>query len=135
MTLLVAAIRIAGLIQLADVSANLVLPKKIQCRENLARVSPIMRQVFLVHWLYILLTLVIFGLACLLFAPELAGGTPLARFVDASLAVFWLSRAAIEVFYFDAAFRQQNRAADVAFTLAALFQGCVFVIAATGVIR
>src|SRR5713226_6813168 len=72
-TLLVAAIRIAGLIQLADVSANLVLPKKIQCRENLARVSPIMRQVFLVHWLYILLTLVIFGLACLLFAPELAG--------------------------------------------------------------
>ena len=67
----------AGAIQLLDVVVNLALPRTIQCRENLARVSPLVRQVFIVHWFYILLVLVIFGAACLLFAPDLAGGSPL----------------------------------------------------------
>jgi len=40
----------AGGVQLAIIAANFVLPKKLSCRENLARVSPMIRSVFLVHW-------------------------------------------------------------------------------------
>ena len=42
----------AGAIQLLDVAVNLALPSRIGCRENLARVSPLVRQVFVVHWFY-----------------------------------------------------------------------------------
>ncbi len=132
MNLLVPALWIAGGIQLLDIAANLALPRKIQARENLARVSPIVRQIFLVHWLYILLVLVIFGVACLCFAPELAGGSALGRFLSGALAVFWLSRAGIQVFYFDAEFRRQNRLGALAFAVSAVFMGVVFAIAALG---
>jgi hypothetical protein len=133
--LLVAAIRVAGAIQVLDIAANLALPRRIRCRENLARVSPLVRQIFLVHWLYILLVLAIFGVACLRFGPELAGGSGLGRFLSGVLAIFWLLRAGIQVFYFDADFRKQNRLGDLTFALSALYMGVVFAIAALRPLR
>ena len=124
-----------GAMQILDAAANLVVPRKIQSRENLGRVTPIFRQVFLVHWFYVVVVLVIFGVACLLFAPELAGGGPLGRFLSSALAVFWLSRVLIQRFYFDSGFKQRNRLADVAFTLGGLFMGAVFTLAALGRVR
>jgi len=47
----------AGAVQLVIIAANFVLPKKLRCRENLARVSPMIREVFIVHWVYIVLVL------------------------------------------------------------------------------
>jgi hypothetical protein len=47
---LVPLIWIAGAIQLLDAVANLAVPRKIHSRENLIRVSPIVRQVFWSHW-------------------------------------------------------------------------------------
>jgi len=44
---------LAGAVQVAIVAANFVLPKKLRCREALTRVSPIIREVFVVHWVYI----------------------------------------------------------------------------------
>jgi len=49
MRTLVLALWIAGLAQLAIALANLALPKKLKYRENLARVAPIIRQIFVVH--------------------------------------------------------------------------------------
>jgi len=132
MNLLVPALWAAGAIQLLDVAANFVLPRRIHCRENLARVSPVMRQVFLVHWLYLVLVLAIFGVVCLRFAPELAGGSALGRFLSGALALFWLLRAAIQVFYFDPEFRRRNRLGDLAFAVSSLFMGVVFTLAALG---
>src|SRR5215471_12689698 len=40
---------LAGLVQVAIASANLFLPAKLKYRENLSRVSPIIRQIFVVH--------------------------------------------------------------------------------------
>ncbi len=52
MRILVRLIWIAGGIQLLEALANLAVPRTIQSRENLARVSPIVRQVFTSHWFY-----------------------------------------------------------------------------------
>jgi len=42
---------VAGAIQLMIIAANFALPKKLRCRENLVKVSPMIREVFVVHWL------------------------------------------------------------------------------------
>lgn len=123
----------AGIVQIGDAAVNLLLPRPLRSRENMAKVSPMIRQVFLVHWFYVLLVLVIFGAMCLLYAPELAAGGPLARFLCGAMALFWALRVPIQLLVFDRDFRRRYRAADVAFTLGAVFLAVVFAGAALSV--
>ena len=51
----------AGVVQVALIAGNCLLPAKIRCRENLKRVSPLIAQVFIVHWAYIVLILAAFA--------------------------------------------------------------------------
>jgi hypothetical protein len=125
----------AGVLQLVIIAANLVLPKKLRCRENLSRVSPMVREVFIVHWVYIVLVLGIFTSLSFWFAPELAGASRLGRYLSAVIAVFWLLRVPIQLFFYDPELRKQNRFGDVIFLLAFSFLGVVFSIAALGVAR
>ncbi len=129
---LVALIRAAGLVQLAIVAANSLLPARLQYRKELTNVSPIIRQIFIVHSFYIVLVLVLFAGLCLLFAPDLAGGTALGRYLSAALTVFWIPRAFIQLFYYDARVRRENRALDVVFLAALCYLGGVFAFAAVG---
>jgi hypothetical protein len=123
---------VAGAIQLVIIAANFALPKKLRCRENLAKVSPMIREVFVVHWLYIVLVLGIFTTLCFWFAPELAGGSRLGRFLSLAMAIFWLLRVPIQLFFYDREIRRQNRLADVAFLLTFSYLGIVFGVAALG---
>ena len=125
----------AGAIHLVILAANFVLPRKLQCRENLARVSPMIREVFIVHWVYIALILGILASLCFWFAPELAGGSHLGRFLSAAIAAFWLGRVPVQLFFYDPAIRRRNRAGDIFFLLAFSYLGLVFGIAALGVLR
>jgi hypothetical protein len=125
----------AGAIQLAIIAANFALPKKLRCRENLVKVSPMIREVFVVHWLYIVLVLGIFTTLCFWFAPELAGGSRLGRFLSLAMAIFWLLRVPIQLFFYDREIRRQNRLADVAFLLTFSYLGIVFGAAALGAFR
>jgi len=134
MRALVAALWLAGVVQLLIVIANFVLPKKLSCRKQLSRVSPMIREVFVIHWIYIVFVLGIFASLCFWFAPELAGASRLGRFLSTVMAVFWLSRVPIQLFYYDPEIRRQNRMSDVAFLLAFLYLGIVFSIAALGVL-
>jgi hypothetical protein len=126
---------VAGAIQLVIIAANFALPKKLRCRENLVKVSPMIREVFVVHWLYIVLVLGIFTTLCFWFAPELAGGSRLGRFLSLAMAIFWLLRVPIQLFFYDRAIRRQNRLADVAFLLTFSYLGIVFGAAALGAFR
>jgi hypothetical protein len=126
---------VAGAIQLVVIAANFALPKKLRCRENLAKVSPMIREVFVVHWLYIVLVLGIFTTLCFWFAPELAGGSRLGRFLSLAMAIFWLLRVPIQLFFYDPETRRQNRLADVAFLLTFSYLGIVFGAAALGAFR
>jgi hypothetical protein len=123
----------AGAVQLAILAANFVVPGKLRCRENLARVSPMIRSVFVVHWIYILLMLAIFSAICFGFARDLAGASSLGRFMSAAIALFWLPRIPIQLFVYDRELRRQHRLGDVAMLSALTFVVAVFGAAALGV--
>jgi hypothetical protein len=112
---------LAGLVQVAIAVANVFLSKKLDYLGNLSRVAPIIRQVFVVHSLYIVGVVLLFAAVTIGFAAELASGRGLGRFLAAAMALFWLCRAPVQLLYYDAALRRTNRAGDVALTLAALF--------------
>ena len=127
---LIAALWIAGLVQLAIALANFALPRKLQYRENLARVAPIVRQIFVVHSGYIVGIVVLFAAITLGFASELASGHGLGRFLAAALSIFWFCRIPIQLLYYDSHLRRANRAGDVAMTVALAFIASAYALAA-----
>jgi hypothetical protein len=135
MRILIPLLWAAGVLQLLIIAANFVLPTKLQCRENLARVSPMIRAVFVVHWVFIVLVLGIFASLSFWFAPELAGASRLGRYLSAVISVFWLLRVPIQIFFYDSEIRKQHRFGDVIFLLAFSYLGVVFSIAALGIVR
>ncbi|MGH9816810.1 MAG: hypothetical protein ACRD6I_12090 [Candidatus Acidiferrales bacterium] len=125
----------AGVLHLAIVAANFALPRRLRVRENAARLSPILRQVLYIHWLYIVIVLLIFAALCIFFAPELAAASPLGRFLSGAIAGFWLLRIPLQLFYYDRETRRQNRALDALYLAALIFLAGVFSASALGVGR
>jgi hypothetical protein len=112
-------IQLAGALQLLTAAANFFLPAKLHYRENLAKVSPVIRQIFTVHALYIVLVLIGFGVISLLFPTDLCGASPLGKFVCGFLAVFWGLRVVLQFSYYDSAIKKEH-------PLGAFFFGTVF---------
>jgi len=112
---------LAGLVQVAIAFANVFLPAKLKYRDNLSRVSPIIRQIFVIHSAYIVGVVLLFAVVTFGFAGELTSGHGLGRFLAAAIALFWLMRAPVQLLYYDAALRRENRWGDIAFTAGALF--------------
>jgi hypothetical protein len=121
MRVLLQLLWLAGFVQLAIASANFFLPAKLNYKENLSRVSPIIRQIFVVHSVYIVGVVLLFAVLTFGFAGELASGHGLGRFLASAIAIFWLFRAPVQLLYYDATLRKENRWGDIAFTVAALF--------------
>jgi hypothetical protein len=119
-------LRLAGFVQVAIAFANVFLPKKLEYRDNLSRVAPIIRQVFVVHSVYIVGVVLLFAVVTFGFAGELASGRGLGRFLAAAMTLFWLCRAPVQLLYYDVALRRTNRAGDVAFITAALFLAATY---------
>jgi hypothetical protein len=132
MRMLLQLLWLAGLVQVAIASANIFLPAKLKYRENLSRVSPIIRQVFVVHSIYIVGVVLLFAAVTFGFAGDLASGHGLGRFLAAAIAVFWLFRAPVQLLYYDSALRKENRWGDIAFTAAALFLAVTYGAASLG---
>lgn len=124
----------AGAVQLVIAGANLLLPRILHYRENLARVSPMVRGIFLVHAGYLVLVLLAFAVISIAFAPDLAGGSALGRFLCAFLALFWLLRLPVQLVY-DPAIRRKYRLLDVAFVGAVIYLAGTYVVAALEVWR
>jgi hypothetical protein len=112
------AIRGAGLVHLAIMGANIPLPGRLRVRERLAGVPVFLRQIFYVHWVYIVIVLGLFAALCFGFAPELAGASALGRFLSAFMAGFWLLRIVLQVFYYNAEIRRENRVLDSLYLVA-----------------
>lgn len=128
-------IQLAGVVQLILVAANGVLPRLLDYKNNLPKLPPLMRQIYVVHSIYLVLVLLIFSGACLWFAPELAGGTPLGRFLCAAMAAFWLLRIPLQLFYYDRDERRRRRLADVAYTLAVTYLALVLSVSALSALQ
>jgi amino acid permease len=112
---------LAAFVQILIAVSNFVLPRKLHYEENLRRVAPIIRQIFVVHSGYIVGVLLLFAALTLGFARDLASGHGLGRFLAAGIAVFWLFRAPVQLLYYDPSLRRMNRLGDIAFTSAAIF--------------
>ncbi len=115
--------------------SNLWVPRILHYRQNLAKVSTIVRQVFTVHASYLVLVLLAFSALSIFLAPELAGANPLGRFLSAFLAVFWLLRVVLQLAYYDRKLRAKCRLGDIAYTLAISSLSIVYSVTALGVVR
>lgn len=109
---MVQAIWVAGLVHVGIMLANIPLPGRLRVRERLAGVPRFVRQIFYVHWIYIVIVLGLFASLCFGFARELAGGSALGRFLSAFITAFWLLRIVLQVFYYDGEIRRENRGMD-----------------------
>jgi hypothetical protein len=109
---------VGGAIQGGIVLANVPLPRRLGVREKLAGVPLFLRQIFYVHWLYIVLVVGLFSALCFGFAHQLAGATALGRFLSAFMGGFWLLRICLQGFYYDREVRRANRALDAIYVVA-----------------
>ena len=117
---------VAGAIQMAIVLANAALPAKLNVRAGMTSMPRFLRQVFVVHWIYIVLTVSFFSLLCFFFARDLAGGSRLGRFLCIAMGVFWGLRLPLQLLYYDAELRRQNRTMDLAYVLALMALIAIF---------
>jgi hypothetical protein len=108
---------IAGAIHAGIVLANAMLPGRLRVRENLRGLPVFLQQIFFVHWIYIVLVVGLFGALCFGFARDLAGASPLGRFLSAFICGFWLLRIFLQCLYYDRELRRSNRALDSLYVL------------------
>jgi hypothetical protein len=121
MTILQKCLWIAGLIQVAMVFANVYLPSKLDYRGNISRMAPLVRQIFIAHAAYIAGVVLLFAILTFAFPTDLVSGRGLGRFLAAAMCLFWFCRIPLQLFYYDATVRRENRLGDVAMTLALVF--------------
>lgn len=126
MALIIPALWLASGIQLAIALANVVLPRKLNYREHLPRMAPIIKQIFVVHSVYIVGVVLLFAVVSLLFAPELSSGAGLGRFLSCAICLFWFCRVPVQLFLYGPELRTQNSVAHWAFASSGLFLAAVY---------
>jgi hypothetical protein len=120
----------AGAAQLLVASASLFAPKMLHYRENLAKLAPIVRQIFIVMNCYIVLVLVAFAGLCFGFAGELAGQSVLGRYFSGFLAIFWSMRVLIQLFFYDRQTKRSHPVFNLLFLAAFVYLAGTFTVAA-----
>ena len=120
----------AGAVHVGIVAANIPLPRRLRVRERMAGVPRFLRQIFYVHWVYIVIVVGLFAALCFGFAPELAGASGLGRFLSAFMAGFWLLRIVLQLFYYDREVRRENRGLDMLYVGSLIVLVVIFGIAA-----
>jgi hypothetical protein len=108
------------------------LPAQLRVRQHLAEVPKFVRQIFYVHWAYIVIILGLFAALCFGFAPQLAGASVLGQFLSGFIAAFWLLRIVLQIFYYDRQVRRDNRALDRLYVGSLAFLVLIFGFAALG---
>ena len=120
----------AGVVHVGIMAANVPLPGRLRVRERLAGVPRFVRQIFYVHWVYIVIVLGMFAALCFGFAPELAGASGLGRFLSGFMAGFWLLRIGLQIFYYDREIRRENRGLDLLYVSSLIVLVVIFGMAA-----
>src|SRR5437763_17210414 len=84
--------------QLGVAALNLFLIRLLKWREELARNSLLLREVFQVHVWFISITLAIFGVMTWRFAGEIASShNPVAQWLAVGIGAFWTIRTVLQV--------------------------------------
>jgi hypothetical protein len=109
---------IAGCIHVGIVLANIPLPGMLNVRHHLTDVPTFIRQVFYVHWFYIVLIVSLFAALCFGFTHDLMGASRLGRFLSAFMAGFWILRIVLQWFYYDYSLLRKHRMLYITYTVA-----------------
>lgn len=83
--------------------------KRFEWKTDLAKLSLLNRQIFIVHCFFISLTLVLMGGITLFYTRALLEPTTLSRAGLAAVVVFWLCRLFIQFFVYDSALWRGNK--------------------------
>lgn len=102
-------LRIAGLGLIVLAALHFAFPKRFHWKEELARLSPLNRQIFQVHVFFMVVVLLFFGSLSLFLADTLLVPGPLSRAVLAGFTLFWLLRLAVRSREFSRAARRTAR--------------------------
>jgi len=113
-------LRIAGALLLLLAAVHPLFPKQLGWKEDLAHLTLLNRQIFLVHVSFIVLTLVLFGALALFFAADLVAPSRLATAVLAGLTLFWGLRLLTQQFVYDRSHWRGNRRNTILHILASL---------------
>lgn len=131
-------LRIVGVLLLMLAGLNLLLPRRFRWGAELAKLSLLTRQIFVVHCVFIFLVLVMMGILSLGFAPLLVQRTPLATVVLMGLAVFWVVRLLMQFFFYSPKLWRGNRfntTLHVIFSCVWVYVSTVYVAALIGSIH
>ena len=94
-------LKLAGFLQIVLSIGSLAIPKLLNWKAELSRVSKIIAQMFWTYAGYILVINLSFGLVSVFGAQELLAGTFLSKSVSVFIFFYWLARVIIQFFYFD----------------------------------
>ncbi|CAN5726898.1 hypothetical protein BH11VER1_BH11VER1_21660 [soil metagenome] len=95
-------LRIVAVAQIALAALSLCLPRILDWKADLGRMSLLVRDVFKIHSWFIALTLVIWGVLTWRFAPEMAHApTDLSRWLCAAIGIFWGIRCILQWAHYD----------------------------------
>ncbi|WP_345955410.1 hypothetical protein [Mucilaginibacter sp. PAMB04168] len=92
---------LAGVGQVILSLGSLAIPHILSWRKELAKVQPLIRQMFWTYAAYILVINFCFALVSLLARYDLTNKSTLAVLVNAFIALYWISRIGIQFLYFD----------------------------------
>ena len=95
-------IRVGGLFQISLIVAGALIPFVLNWWSDLKQLNRLSQQIVWVHGVFIVLVVIGFGAASLLLPDALTAGTPLARALCGFIALFWLARLGVQLFFFDA---------------------------------
>ncbi len=95
-------IRLGGVLHVSLLVAGGLLPFVLNWQSDLKKLDRLSQQVVWTHGVFIVLVVVGFGAASLFLPDALLAGTPLARSLCGFIALFWLARLFIQLFYLDA---------------------------------
>jgi hypothetical protein len=104
-----AHLRLAGALQIALALFHLAFPRRFGWKAELARLSPLNRQMFLVHTFFVCLVLVLIGSLSLGAPSALLEPTRLARLALAGFALFWAIRLVFQWTVYGSALWKGNR--------------------------
>ncbi len=120
---------VAAILQWLIASSNLFAARIFAYRAEIAKLSPFVREVFIVQNIYIMAIVSMFGIVSIAFASELGGGSGLGRFLSGFLAIFWGGRIIIQLFFYDKEVKRSRPIANLLFLATFVYLCSVFTVA------
>ena len=91
---------LAGIFHFALLPVSLAVPRVLDWKRELAALSPLSRQIILVHGAFIIGLIITFGALTLAFAAPMAAGVEPGRTLAGLIGFFWLARLVIQLTYY-----------------------------------